>query len=179
LPSRLASASRSRGCSRQSSRSRQASPTHGSTCGCTIPSTCSWGRQSARGVPYPCDVLGGAASGRGMGLASVLLTHVARQWWDPVTPVLATESAGTNQLILVVSPHAGNEDKLAKAKRLIAARGLDVVAEIAVDDLHRLPDLLRSNGSRPPIVVAVGGDGTVGAVARAGLPTPPAPARSP
>ena len=123
-------------------------------------------------VHYPSDVLVGAAIGTGMGLASGLLTHVARQWWDPVTPVPATESAGTNQLILVVSPHAGNEHKLAKAKRLIAARGLEVVAEITVDDLHRLPDLLRSNGSRLPVVVAAGGDGTVGAVANAVITTP-------
>jgi YegS/Rv2252/BmrU family lipid kinase len=54
----------------------------------------------------------------------------------------------------------------------MAAQGLEVVAEIAVDDLHRLPDLLRSNGSPPPIVVAAGGDGTVGAVANALMETP-------
>src|SRR5713226_2112250 len=122
-------------------------------------------------VHYPFDVLVGAAIGTGMGLASGLLTRVARQWWDPVTQAPETESAGTNQLILVVSPHAGHEHKLARARRLMAARGLEVVAEIAVDDLHRLPDLLRSNGSRPPIVVAAGGDGTVGAVANAVIAT--------
>jgi YegS/Rv2252/BmrU family lipid kinase len=54
----------------------------------------------------------------------------------------------------------------------MAARGLDVVAEIAVDDLQRLPDLLRRDGSPPPIVVAAGGDGTVGAVANAVIATP-------
>jgi undecaprenyl-diphosphatase len=123
-------------------------------------------------VHYPFDVLVGAAIGTGMGLASGLLTRVARQWWDPVTAVPATESAGTSQLILVASPHAGQEHKLAQAKHLMAARGLEVVAEIAVDELHRLPDLLRSNGSRPPIVVAAGGDGTVGAVANAVITTP-------
>jgi YegS/Rv2252/BmrU family lipid kinase len=41
-----------------------------------------------------------------------------------------------------------------------------------VDDLQRLPDLLRTNGSLPPIVVAAGGDGTVGAVANAVIGTP-------
>ena len=123
-------------------------------------------------VHYPFDVLVGAAIGTGMGLASSVLIRAARQWWDPVTPVPATENAGTNQLILVVSPHAGHEHKLAQAKHLIAATGLEVVAELAVDDLHRLPDLLRSNGSRPPIVVAAGGDGTVGAVANAIIGTP-------
>ena len=123
-------------------------------------------------VHYPFDVLVGAAIGTGIGLASGVLTRIAREWWDPVTPTPATESAGTNQLILVASPHAGNEHKLAQAKRLMAARGLEVVAEIAVDELHRLPDLLRRNGSRSPIVVAAGGDGTVGAVANAVITTP-------
>ena len=123
-------------------------------------------------VHYPFDVLVGAAIGTGMGLASGLLTGVARQWWDPVIPAPETESAGTKQVILVVSPHAGHEHKLARARQLMAARGLDVVAEIAVDDLQRLPDLLRGNGSPPPIVVAAGGDGTVGAVANAVIATP-------
>jgi undecaprenyl-diphosphatase len=123
-------------------------------------------------VHYPFDVLVGAAIGTGMGIASGLLTRVARPWWDPVTPVPETESAGTKQLILVVSPHAGHEHKLARAKEVMAAHGLEVVAEIAVDDLHRLPRLLQSNGSPPPIVVAAGGDGTVGAVANAVMDTP-------
>jgi len=82
-------------------------------------------------VHYPFDVLVGAAIGTGMGLASSVLIRAARQWWDPVTPVPATENAGTNQLILVVSPHAGHEHKLAQAKHLIAATGLEVVAELA------------------------------------------------
>jgi undecaprenyl-diphosphatase len=118
-------------------------------------------------VHYPFDVLAGAAIGAGMGVASGLLTRVARQWWDPVPPVLETESAGTNQVILVVSPHAGHEHNLARARRLMAGRGLEVVAEIPVEDLDRLGELLRSNGSPPPIVVAAGGDGTVGTVANA------------
>ncbi len=123
-------------------------------------------------VHYPFDVLAGAAIGTAMGIASGLLTRVARQWWDPEMPALETESAGTNQLILVVSAHAGHEHKLARARRLMAAQGIEVVAEIAVEDLHRLGELLRSDGSPPPIVVAAGGDGTVGAVANALMETP-------
>src|SRR5713101_649014 len=123
-------------------------------------------------VHYPFDVLVGAGIGTGMGLASGPLIRIARRRLDPVTPASETETAGTKQVILVVSPHAGHEHKLARARQLMAARGLDVVAEIAVEDLERLPDLLRSNGSRPPIVVAAGGDGTVGAVANAVIATP-------
>ena len=54
----------------------------------------------------------------------------------------------------------------------MAALGLEVAAESSVDDLQRLPDLLRTNGSLPPIVVAAGGDGTVGAVANAVIGPP-------
>ena len=123
-------------------------------------------------VHYPFDVLVGAAIGTAMGIASGVLTRIARPWWDPEPPPLEMESVGTNRLILVASPHAGQEHKLVRAKRLMAARRLEVVAEIAVNDLHRLGELLRRNGSPPPIVVAAGGDGTVGAVADALMETP-------
>ena len=123
-------------------------------------------------VHYPFDVLVGAAIGTGMGLASGLLTRAAREWWDQATPVTETETAGTNQLILVASPHAGRQEKLGRAKQLMAERGLEVVAEITVEELQRLPDLLQRSGSRPPVVVAAGGDGTVGAVANAVISTP-------
>ena len=123
-------------------------------------------------VHYPFDVLVGAAIGTAMGIASGVLTRIARPWWDPEPPPLEMESVGTNRLILVASPHAGQEHKLVRAKRLMAARRLEVVAEIAVNDLHRLGELLRRNGSPPPIVVASGGDGTVGAVADALMETP-------
>jgi YegS/Rv2252/BmrU family lipid kinase len=46
-------------------------------------------------------------------------------------------------------------------------RGLKVVEELTVDDLSRLPSLLHRDREIPPIVVAAGGDGTVGAVADA------------
>ena len=122
-------------------------------------------------VHYPFDVLVGAAIGTGMGLASGPVIRVARQWWDALAPAPEAERAGTNRLILVVSPHAGREKKLARARHAIAAQGLEVTAEIPVNDLGRLPDLLRSHRLRPPIVVAAGGDGTVGSVANAIIDT--------
>jgi undecaprenyl-diphosphatase len=124
-------------------------------------------------VHYPFDVLVGAAIGTGMGLASGVLIRAVREHLEPAaSAVPATETAGTNQLILVVSPHAGHQEKLARARQAMADRGLEVVAEITLDELQQLPDLLPKNGSRPPIVVAAGGDGTVGAVANAVITTP-------
>jgi len=123
-------------------------------------------------VHYPFDVLAGAAIGVGMGLASGPLIRAARQRWEPPAPAPDVERAGTTRLILVVSPHAGHKERMARARRAIADSGLEVAAEIAVDDMHRLPYLLQRNGSQPPIVVAAGGDGTVGAVANAIIATP-------
>lgn len=123
-------------------------------------------------VHYPFDVLVGAAIGTGMGVASGPLIRVARRWWDGLAPVPEAERAGTNRLILVVSPHAGGKNKLVRARRAMAEFGLDVADELALDDLHRLPDLLRRHGTLPPIVVAAGGDGTVGAVASAIVNSP-------
>ena len=123
-------------------------------------------------VHYPFDVLAGAAIGVGMGLASGPLIEAVRQWRQPPSSASEADRAGTTRLILVMSPQAGHKKKMARARRAISDSGLEVASEIAVDDLARLPDLLRRNGSPPPIVVAAGGDGTVGAVANAVIATP-------
>ena len=116
-------------------------------------------------VHYPSDVLAGAAIGTVMGLSSGALIRSTRQWWDGLAPVPTSERPQTNQLILVVSPHAGHERKLVRARKAMAASGLEITAEIPVGDLARLAGLLRRTDSRAPIVVAAGGDGTVGTVA--------------
>jgi YegS/Rv2252/BmrU family lipid kinase len=122
-------------------------------------------------VHYPFDVLAGAAIGVGMGLASGPLIRAASQRWNPPGTSPAIDRAGSRQLILVVSRHAGHREKLGRARREIAALGLDVVTEIGLEELQRLPGLLRTTGSAPAIVVAAGGDGTVGAVANAVIAT--------
>ena len=118
-------------------------------------------------VHYPFDVVAGAAIGTAMAVASGPLIRSTRRWWNGLGPVPQSERPQTNQLILVVSPHAGHGDKLARARKAMAATGLEVTSEIVVEDLPRLPSLLQLGRSRPPIVVAAGGDGTVGAVANA------------
>src|SRR5438876_5590696 len=123
-------------------------------------------------VHYPFDVLAGAAIGVGMGLASGPLIDAARQWWEPPSSAAEADRSATRRLILVVSPQAGHREKMARARRAISDSGLEVASEIAVDELARLPDLLRGNGSPPPIVVPAGGDGTVGAAANAVIATP-------
>jgi YegS/Rv2252/BmrU family lipid kinase len=123
-------------------------------------------------VHYPFDVLAGAAIGVGMGLASGPVIRAARQRLEPPTPVPDVTSAKSKRLILVVSPRAGHQERLARARRAIVSLGLEVLNEISVEELPRLPDLLREYGAEPPMVVAAGGDGTVGAVANAVISTP-------
>jgi undecaprenyl-diphosphatase len=122
-------------------------------------------------VHYPFDVLAGAAIGTLMGLTSGSVVRSARRWWTGLGPVPVSERPPTNQLILVISPHAGHGKEIIRARKAIASAGLDVTAEIPVSDVGRLPDLLQRATSRSPIVVAAGGDGTVGAVANAVIGT--------
>jgi YegS/Rv2252/BmrU family lipid kinase len=123
-------------------------------------------------VHYPFDVLAGAGIGVGMALASGPIIRTARQWWEPPAPVPDVNSAKSKPLILVVSPRAGHQERLARARRAMVSLGLEVLNEISVEELPRLPHLLREYGAEPPVVVAAGGDGTVGAVADAVISTP-------
>jgi YegS/Rv2252/BmrU family lipid kinase len=116
------------------------------------------------GVHYPSDVLAGAAIGTVAGLA---VGGAAR------TPVTHEDEAShrrrqqqlPSEAILVASPHAGRSSKLACAKRALDQQGVVVTVQLDVGSLGRLPQLLRSSSGEPRLVIAAGGDGTVGSVA--------------
>ena len=122
-------------------------------------------------VHYPLDVVAGAAIGTGMGLASGAVVRAGRRWWESTTPLRGEQRPQTNQLILIVNPHSGRHHKIDQARTAMRAAGLQVVRELGVQELGRLPGMLGSDGAQAPIVVAAGGDGTVGAVANAVLGT--------
>src|SRR2546423_12186711 len=126
-----------------------------------LPAPMAYSRAHLR-VQYPFDAQAGAEIGHGMGRASGPLINAARQWWEPPSSASEADGAGSKRLILVVSPHAGHKEKLARARRAISDSGLQVAAEIPGDDLARLPGLLRQNGSRPPLAVAGGRERTPG-----------------
>src|SRR6202030_4323158 len=122
-------------------------------------------------VHYPFDVLAGAAIGTAMGFGSEPLMRAVRQWVDSRVSVPEAERANSNQVILVSSPNAGRGADMARARTAMAGAGLRIVTELGIDDIAKLPRLLSRNGSSPPIVVAAGGDGTVGSVANAVIGT--------
>jgi undecaprenyl-diphosphatase len=116
-------------------------------------------------VHYPLDVVAGAAIGSAMGLASGPVTEAVRRWWEGTAPI-AEERRPPTTLILVLSPAASSAPQMATARRLLAEHGLTVSAELPVDQLESLPKLLPADAHRA-VVVAAGGDGTVGTVADA------------
>jgi diacylglycerol kinase (ATP) len=65
----------------------------------------------------------------------------------------------------VISPHAGRSRGLARARRALNRQRVLVVQELEIEHVDRLPELLRTLGGEPRLVIAAGGDGTVGSVA--------------
>lgn len=118
------------------------------------------------GVHYPSDVLLGAALGAGAGLVADGVLHAATG--DGKPKMHSAPAAGLpEELVLVFSPHAGRSSELATARRTFDRLGLSVVAELRIEDVARLPDLTHQRDGEPRLVVAAGGDGTVGSVADA------------
>jgi diacylglycerol kinase (ATP) len=86
----------------------------------------------------------------------------------PVRPPAPAAPALRRTLVLVASPHAGRAKRgLPRALAAIARRGLVVRETIPISDLERLRPWLALPAEERPLIVAAGGDGTVGAVADA------------
>jgi diacylglycerol kinase (ATP) len=65
----------------------------------------------------------------------------------------------------VTSPHAGRSRKLSRARRALDRDQIRVAEVLEIEHLDRLPELLRTPDGEPRLVIAAGGDGTVGSVA--------------
>jgi undecaprenyl-diphosphatase len=116
------------------------------------------------GVHYPSDVLVGAAVGTGVGvLADALLDAATGEGKPKMHPVSPEDLP--KELVIVFSPHAGHSSGLTVARRGVEQLGLSVIAELKIEELDKLTDLMHGPDGRPRLVVAAGGDGTVGALA--------------
>ena len=117
------------------------------------------------GVHYPTDVVAGAAVGATIGTAA---GPVARTLRATARETIAARTAQPvlREAVLVASPHAGNSGKLERAKRLIEKRGIRIATQLDITEIDRLRELLDAE-TQPRLVIAAGGDGTVGSVAGA------------
>jgi YegS/Rv2252/BmrU family lipid kinase len=109
------------------------------------------------------EVTLGGAIGIARGAAAHSVARARRRRLEP-PPGLADALRPPRELVLVASPHSGRHHELGPARQTILDCGLRIVAEIEIGELDRLDSLLAER-DRPIVVVAAGGDGTVGAVA--------------
>jgi YegS/Rv2252/BmrU family lipid kinase len=120
-------------------------------------------------VHYPSDVLAGASLGVLAGLASGPLV-AAILGLGPSARAQSTESGARrrvrDRVLLVTNGNAGRAARgLERARRALREHGFELLEEMPVAQVARLPELLAAHGTSPPLVLAAGGDGTVGAVA--------------
>ena len=119
-------------------------------------------------VHYPSDVAVGAA----LGVATAVATgRVPSQLPTRVRRALDRRheewpSLQFRQAVMVFSPHAGRAARgLQRAHAALEASGIRIVHELPVNQVDRLRDLLANQPHEQLLVVAAGGDGTVGSVA--------------
>jgi diacylglycerol kinase (ATP) len=119
--------------------------------------------RSDAGVRYPSDAAAGAAIGTAIGTAA---RPVAQAVGARARELAAarTAEAPLASAILVSSPRAGNSKKLERAKQVLDESAIRTTAELDIAELDRLPGLL-ATAAGPQLVIAAGGDGTVGSVA--------------
>ncbi|MBV9196229.1 MAG: phosphatase PAP2 family protein [Solirubrobacterales bacterium] len=116
------------------------------------------------GVHYPGDVIAGGAFGAAVGTAARAAVRNLRLDLSTV-PGSCARSPLPSEAVLVTSPHAGRSRKLARARRALEKHRIHVAEELEIEHLDRLPELLRTADAEPRLVIAAGGDGTVGSVA--------------
>jgi undecaprenyl-diphosphatase len=115
------------------------------------------------GVHYPSDVLVGAAVGAiAARTAELLLTQ---PWRGRAGHAGAVANSVPRQAVLLISPDAGSADDLDRARSVMRSAAFTVVDEIPVDERERLAEWVRRADGERPLIVAAGGDGTVGAAA--------------
>lgn len=115
------------------------------------------------GMHYPSDVIAGAMFGAAVGTA----TRPAAQAFgrDRAERSRAKEPRDLPEAVLVVSPHSGHSRKLGRARRALDHYGIHVAEELGIDHVDDLTQLLRTEAGEDRLVIAAGGDGTIGAVA--------------
>jgi YegS/Rv2252/BmrU family lipid kinase len=118
------------------------------------------------GVHYPSDVLVGAAVGVGSGIAAARIVSRLRKRSVYHLDAPSIDVTIARHAVLLCSEHAGSAAGLASARDTLENAGWHIDEVIPVEDASRLAALLAA-ASDPPLVIAAGGDGTVGTAADA------------
>jgi YegS/Rv2252/BmrU family lipid kinase len=113
------------------------------------------------GVHYPSDVVSGSAIGVAVGLATRSIMAPQRATVPQPGPMTQLP----REVVLVTSPHAGSSHALEPTLATMRKLGITIAERLEIEHLDRLSALIRADGGPPRLVVAAGGDGTVGAVA--------------
>ncbi len=116
------------------------------------------------GVHYPSDVLAGAAVGAAAG---ILTRRLAGGTGHRRTPQSAPtgDNGVPRRVVLLTSAHAGTAHQLTQARAAILAAGCSILEEIPVSEHRRLTRWIDGADGPRPLIMAAGGDGTVGAAA--------------
>jgi len=113
------------------------------------------------GVHYPSDVIVGAGLGvAAAGVAGVLLRDDHR-----IQLPAPEDVAIPRRAILLASRNSGSADELEPVKQALRSNGFELIDEIPVQDKAKLADVVAMPADSRPLVIAAGGDGTVGAAA--------------
>lgn len=113
-------------------------------------------------VHHPSDVLAGMVCGVASGALAVASQRAIR---NELARRRGARLITPNRAVLVASPKAGRAGRgLARLRTALQKRGVELISELPVAQVSRLPELMAAEPS-PPLVIAAGGDGTVGAVA--------------
>jgi YegS/Rv2252/BmrU family lipid kinase len=116
------------------------------------------------GVHYPGDVLAGAAVGVAAGLvaARLPLPLPGSAASSEGRPSARAGSAVPTRAVLLWNPRSGAARRLPRAREALLEAGIEIAGEIPIDHHERLADWVSQAPEAPLLVVAAGGDGTVG-----------------
>jgi undecaprenyl-diphosphatase len=111
------------------------------------------------GVHFPGDVLAGA----GLGVMAAVAAGRILGEGQPLSLPPPERAEFPHRVVLLTSPNSGSAELLHEAKRAMDKFGLEVLAEIPVARSEELAGWVDQDDR--PLIVAAGGDGTIGAAA--------------
>lgn len=119
------------------------------------------------GVHYPSDVVAGAVLGIGAGAVGAGIVARARRSSLHYVESRPVGGPAPSRAVLLSNDHAGAAGELERSLRALERCGVEVLERVDIADVGSLADRVRALPGDRPMVVAAGGDGTVGAAANA------------